>query len=150
MTQDPDAFTLSDAGPHSAHVLAELHARAFDRPWGEAEIARLVSLQACRALLLCAAKSPAGFILIQTVMESAEVLTLAVDPAFRRLGAGKRLVAAGERAAREAGARRMMLEVSATNSAARALYAACDYAQAGLRARYYADGADALVLAKSL
>jgi len=132
MPENREAFNLSDAGAHGASVLAALHARAFERPWGEVEFARLLSLQACRALVLSADETPIGFVLIQTVMESAEILTLAVTPAERRRGAGRRLVAAAERAARAAGARRMMLEVSTANAPARALYAACDYAQAAI------------------
>jgi ribosomal-protein-alanine N-acetyltransferase len=48
------------------------------------------------------------------------------------------------------GAAAMFLEVSDRNAAARALYAAAGFAKAGRRKRYYADGADALVLRADL
>jgi ribosomal-protein-alanine N-acetyltransferase len=44
----------------------------------------------------------------------------------------------------------MFLEVSERNAAARALYAAAGFAEVGRRRRYYADGADALVLRRDL
>jgi ribosomal-protein-alanine N-acetyltransferase len=44
----------------------------------------------------------------------------------------------------------MFLEVAERNGAARALYAAAGFAAAGRRRRYYPDGADALVLRRSL
>jgi ribosomal-protein-alanine N-acetyltransferase len=60
------------------------------------------------------------------------------------------LLRAAEQRSRDAGARRMFLEVATNNVAASALYARAGYAEVGRRARYYADGADALVLARSL
>jgi ribosomal-protein-alanine N-acetyltransferase len=44
------------------------------------------------------------------------------------------------------GAGELFLEVSAQNSAARALYGALGATEAGRRRRYYPDGSDALVL----
>jgi ribosomal-protein-alanine N-acetyltransferase len=44
----------------------------------------------------------------------------------------------------------MFLEVSTTNTAARALYGQAGFAQVGLRRQYYADGSDALVLSRRL
>jgi ribosomal-protein-alanine N-acetyltransferase len=48
------------------------------------------------------------------------------------------------------GAAAMFLEVSDRNAAARALYAASGFAEVGRRRRYYADGANALVLSRAL
>ena len=48
------------------------------------------------------------------------------------------------------GAAVIHLEVAETNAAARALYARLGFEAVGRRRRYYADGADALVLAVSL
>jgi ribosomal-protein-alanine N-acetyltransferase len=48
------------------------------------------------------------------------------------------------------GAATMVLEVAVTNDAARALYGAHGFAEAGLRRRYYSDGTDALILRSTL
>jgi ribosomal-protein-alanine N-acetyltransferase len=48
------------------------------------------------------------------------------------------------------GAAAMFLEVSERYAAARGLYATAGFAEAGRRRRYYADGADALVLRREL
>jgi ribosomal-protein-alanine N-acetyltransferase len=48
------------------------------------------------------------------------------------------------------GAVAMFLEVAEGNAAARALYGAAGFAEAGRRRRYYADGGDALVLRREL
>jgi ribosomal-protein-alanine N-acetyltransferase len=43
-----------------------------------------------------------------------------------------------------------VLEVSAANHAARTLYETSGFTRVGLRRRYYADGADALIMALDL
>ena len=48
------------------------------------------------------------------------------------------------------GADRMLLEVSAVNTAALAFYAAADFVEIDRRRRYYRDGSDAVVMRRSL
>jgi [ribosomal protein S18]-alanine N-acetyltransferase len=91
-----------------------------------------------------------GFILFRVAADEAEVLTLAVTPAARRHGLGRRLLrAALERAAAQ-GAARMFLEVSAANGPARGLYETAGFSEVARRPRYYVDGSDALVLSRTL
>ncbi len=87
-----------------------------------------------------------GFILARMAADESEIQTLAVDPAMRRGGLGRRLVdrALFEAAAR--GAAMMYLEVAETNAGARALYDACGFVDVGRRRRYYGGRVDALVL----
>jgi ribosomal-protein-alanine N-acetyltransferase len=93
---------------------------------------------------------PAGAMLLARVAaDEAEILTLAVAPALRRQGRGRALLTAAVlRAASEATA--MFLEVSAGNLAAQNLYFGAGFREVGRRRRYYADGADALVLRREL
>jgi len=133
-------------------ALARLHAAVFvrPRPWSAAEFAALL---AAPSTIL--ASAPEGFALGRVAAGEAELLTLAVAARARRQGLGRRLLAACEAAAASRGARRLVLEVAADNLAARALYAAAGYGEAGRRQGYYAAlaglaAADAIVLAKSL
>lgn len=136
-----------------AATLAEVHATAFDgetgAAWDAAAFAALLELPGVRV-----EAEDGGFILIRTVVDEAEVLTLAVRPQARRRGLGLKLVAAGARAARAAGADRLFLEVADDNAAARALYARAGFVESGLRRAYYArpDGArrDAVVMTRDL
>jgi ribosomal protein S18 acetylase RimI-like enzyme len=70
--------------------------------------------------------------------------SIAVAARARGRGLGARLLAAVERAARAAGARRLGLEVRPANRAARALYVARGYRPVARLAGYYATGGDAL------
>jgi ribosomal-protein-alanine N-acetyltransferase len=129
-------------------ALAALHRLCFDaapRPWTAAEFAAVAD--APETLLLT---RDGGLAVGRLAGPEAEILTLAVDPARRRIGTATALVADLEAAAATRGAREIFLEVAATNTAARALYERLGYRQAGLRPQYYAPGIDALVLVKFL
>ena len=133
-------------------ALAALHARAFTtpRPWAEGEF--VVFLSDPLAFLLV--EGDAGFVLGRAVAGEAELLTIAVTPEARRLGLGRKLVGRFVYQARLRGADSAFLEVAEDNTAARRLYLASGFAEAGRRRGYYQtpDGQalDALVLVRSL
>ena len=133
----------------TAARLADLHAGAFSAPWDAAAFESLLGQAGVFAI-----EAPQGFILIRSVADEAEILTLAVDPAARRQGLGARLVRDGAATAAARGAARLFLEVADDNAAALALYAGAGFIEAGRRTGYYArpDGGrqDALVLALNL
>jgi [ribosomal protein S18]-alanine N-acetyltransferase len=94
--------------------------------------------------------SAGGMIIARVAADESEILTLAVSPGQRRRGIGSRLLRLAMDRAAERGAMSMFLEVAMTNDAARALYAALGFAEAGRRLGYYAGGTDALVLRSTL
>jgi len=97
--------------------------------------------------LIC---SDLGMILARVVSDESEILTLAVHEGQRRRGIGSVLLRCAMDHAAAMGARAMFLEVAVTNGAARALYSAQGFVEAGLRRHYYTDGTDALVLRSTL
>ena len=91
-----------------------------------------------------------GHVLSTVAADEAEVITLAVDRAARRLGVGRALLAAVVAEWREHGVRSAFLEVRTDNAPALALYAAAGFSQVGRRRSYYGDGTDALVMQLTL
>ena len=82
----------------------------------------------------------------QSAPDEAEVLNLAVDPAWRRRGVGSALLAAVLERARGT----IFLEVAEPNSAAIALYRKHGWVDVGLRSGYYNHGTiNAVVMKKS-
>lgn len=135
---------------------AALHATGFAHPWSAAEFGQLLTSPTS---LGSAALDPAkgalrGFALSRLVAGEAEILTIAVDPAWRRHGVGKDLLRAHLAEVARAGAATIFLEVDASNVAALALYARFGFVKVGERAGYYrrADGkpATALVMRRDL
>lgn len=135
---------LEVATPAYAPALAAIHGAAFPigERWGVDAIALQLGLFGAFGFV----SGRGGFILARSVADEAEILTLAVDPAARRGGIGRALMTRAMRTAGLRGASAMFLEVAEVNAPARALYAACGFAEVGRRARYYAGGVDALVL----
>ena len=139
-------MSLRAAPAEDATTLSRLHAAAFDRPWKAGEIAALMATPGVFALTL----DQQGFILCRSIAGEAEILTLAVDPAARRNGVGRALVEAAAGLAGQGGAGTLFLEVAGDNAAALALYAAAGFEAIGLRKGYYATGADAVVMRRTL
>ena len=71
------------------------------------------------------------------------VIRLAVAEALRRRGTGRALLVALIAWARARASQAVLLEVRASNVAARTLYATSGFAREGTRPRYYPDGEDA-------
>jgi len=96
----------------------------------------------------------AGFALGREIAGEAELLTLAVDPAARRHGNGRQLLAAFETEALNRGTTKTFLEVAASNFAAITLYQANGYRESGRRKDYYRPPAgqkiDAILMCKQL
>ncbi|MFO7855350.1 MAG: GNAT family N-acetyltransferase [Paracoccaceae bacterium] len=135
-----------------AAAAAAIHAAAFagrERGWSPDEIRALAERPGAVALL-----SEAAFLLGVVAAGEAELLTLAVRPSARRRGAARRLLAGFRARAAALGAETAFLEVGEDNRAARALYAADGWREAGRRRGYYAlsDGSrvDAMILRREL
>ncbi len=78
------------------------------------------------------------------------ILNIAVDPAFRGRGLGKRLLEYALEYCRRLGAKQIELEVRTGNDAAIALYQKYGFEIRELRPCYYSDGEDAFVMVKAL
>ncbi len=143
------ATTQDDLG-----TLASLHALCFPQGWSARSIGQLLGTPGAFALVAEAGGVACGFVIVRVAADEAEILSIGVVPQARRAGTGRKLVSAGAEKARNVGAATLFLEVARENEAARALYAASGFAEAGLRPAYYREpGAkpeDALVLRANL
>ncbi|HEY3697101.1 GNAT family N-acetyltransferase [Phenylobacterium sp.] len=132
---------LARATAADAEMLSQVQALGFDAAWPAEDIAALFDGPGVFGFLVFEAARPVGMILCRTMLEDAEVLTLAVDPAVRGRGVGAALVAASVAAAKAAGATAVFLEVAVDNAPALALYARAGFHKAGVRNAYYDRGA---------
>lgn len=146
-------FVLKPIGALDLDRAAQLHREAFEplgeRAWTRQDIAELLASPSAGGLLLQSDNADAGMALWRTTVDEAELLTIAVQAARRRLGAGRALLQAVIGRVRGQGARVLFLEVGVDNPAARSLYAQAGFDEVARRAGYYRrpDGfADALIL----
>lgn len=110
-------------------------------------------LQGGSERLILAERTPAivGFASYRVIAPEAEILNIAVLPAFRRQGFGARLLQEVMRIARDCGVSDMFLEVREDNREAIRLYERFGFRVTGRRRDYYRDPpADALMLRCSI
>lgn len=135
-------------------ALSSIHAASFTPAWRAEELAALLDHPGAVGIVAMDDEAPCAFGMARVAADEAEVLTVVTAAAARRQGHARALLAALEREAALLGACTMFLEVAADNAAARRLYDAGGYVEAGRRKGYYqrsgAGGVDALVLRKAL
>jgi ribosomal-protein-alanine N-acetyltransferase len=131
---------ISVSVQHDA-ALAAIHAAAFPHdPWPASAFRNLLRQPGVAGFL----DPRGGMILVRSVMDEAEILTLGV--AVKRQGIGRALMEAVIGHLKADGIAVLHLEVAASNVAASGLYEALGFLQTGKRPRYYPDGGDALIL----
>lgn len=130
--------------------------RSFDDAWSEEALRTELGRPMTRARAAFPVHGafrradPVGYVLGWRVLDEVQILSFAVDPAWRGRGVATRLLEDYLVNLRNEEVRRVMLEVRESNAAARALYAGRGFAGLGERGAYYADGEKALLLGTEL
>lgn len=116
--------------------------RLADEPGGLILVAELETMTPGKLL---------GFAAFHRVIDEAELRNIAVDPEHQHQAVGKALLAEGNKRLRQAGGKRVFLEVRASNRPALELYFSMGFGVRSLRKDYYHDPReDALILALEL
>ena len=135
----------------SEHVaqVAELEKLCFSSPWSENSIRSELTNPLSLWIVAVEGDKVAGYIGSQSVMGEADMMNVAVAPAYRRQGVAKRLVVRLVEELATQAVSSITLEVRASNVPAIALYEKLSFAQVGRRPNYYTKPKeDALILRK--
>jgi ribosomal-protein-alanine N-acetyltransferase len=151
----PHGLHIEPAETRDADTLATLHAQGFHRGWPKEDFASYIAGRETPVYVACDARRRiAGFAMLRLAADEAELITIAVDPRWRKKGMGRALMNALLEDLAMTAARRLFLEVAADNAAALRLYTRLGFAKIGERQGYYArpDGrpATAIVMARDL
>lgn len=148
------AFSVRQARPLDAQMLADLHRSCFARAWDVAAMMQFASSPEALCLIGSiagdAGESAAGFLIARKASDEAEIIAIGVVASCRRLGLGRALLERALELLRASGTRRLFLEVDETNEAALRLYRAFGGEAVGRRQAYYDHGADAEILSLAL
>ena len=137
-------FVLRDLALDDTARMAALHAEYFARPWLEDEFDALLVQDAVfgfavRPVGKAAKPAVQGFVLARLAAGEAEILTIVVSRACRRLGLGRMLMDAVLRHLHAERAEALFLEVDETNIAALGLYRRLGFRDVARREGYYSD-----------
>jgi ribosomal-protein-alanine N-acetyltransferase len=141
---------IAEARPADAAAIAAIHAASFKRGWGEDELQQLLGDRNVIAHRVIVGSTFAGFILSRLVTGEAEILSIAIAPAWRGRGLARPLLDMHMRRLAGLGARTVFLEVDRHNAPANGLYMKAGFYEVGERKGYYDGGATALVLRRDL
>ncbi len=140
------APTIAEARPADVAAIAALHAISFRRGWGEDEVLRLLLERNVITQRIAAGGKLIGFIMSRLAAGEAEILSIAVAPAWRGRGLSRQLLDLHLRRLAGLGVRAVYLEVGEHNATACRLYRRAGFTEVGRRQGYYEDSATALVL----
>jgi ribosomal-protein-alanine N-acetyltransferase len=132
-----------------ADALASLHARCFARPWSADDFRRFSGWPPYFGLVVWHESTAIGFILSSMAGGQSDIVSIGVDPAFRRRGIASALIEQLLSDAARLGVETLFLEVETGNEGAIALYRRHGFEIAGRRPAYYDSPAgplDALVM----
>ena len=130
-------------------VVAALETLIFGpRSWGRDSVIQTLQAPGVICFLVRGSGGDVlGFTICRNAAGEAEILTIGVLDRARQSGLGRSLLAAACDEASKHGAVEIFLDVDAQNAPALALYSAAGFQKVGERAKYYRDGADAIILA---
>ena len=122
----------------------------FPRPWTAQHFLAELNSEHSIAVVAEQYQLPVGYLCLSVLLDEAELLDLAVEPALQRSGTGAALLSWACAEALRRGATILRLEVRATSLPAIALYERFGFVHSGLRKAYYEQGIDALLMKKRL
>ena len=117
-------------------IVADIERRSYDFPWSHG-VFRDCVLAGYACLVLQHGNDVVGYAILSVAAGEAHILNLCVDPGFRGLGYGERLLDEVIERARDADVSGIFLEVRPSNSNALSLYRKKGFAKIAKRPAYY-------------
>ncbi|HIS64352.1 MAG TPA: ribosomal protein S18-alanine N-acetyltransferase [Candidatus Avoscillospira avistercoris] len=140
---------LIPMNPSHVAQVAALERVCFTDPWSEASVAGELDNELSLWLVAVEGETVLGYVGSQTVLDSTDILNVAVSPDHRGCGIGRALLTELEQRLRQQGVTEVLLEVRPSNAPAIALYTSLGFVQVGRRPNYYLNPReDALILKK--
>lgn len=134
-----------------ARTLAEAELECFSDPWPPQFFAsEILADGRFNRLLVDPAGRMVAYLFCAWQYLDLHVLKVATMPQFRGCGLARRLMVLAENHTVEMGGESLILEVRSSNEAAITMYETLEYDHAGIHARYYQNGEDAVVMRKRM
>ncbi|MBO5945706.1 MAG: ribosomal protein S18-alanine N-acetyltransferase [Clostridia bacterium] len=141
---------IRKAVPADAPDIAEAEALIFPDPWSERDISDLISTEGGMCYVAREGEVLIAYLVGRVIIPEGEIYRIATIPEKRGRGIAYRLLDYGYKTERGHGLETLFLEVRTRNLAARSLYRAYGFCEAGIRKNYYRDPVDdAIIMLKA-
>jgi [ribosomal protein S18]-alanine N-acetyltransferase len=147
------AWPVSAVQPADLEQVLAIEGLAFTRPWGRLSVEGELNAPGAAGFVIREPQSGrvAAYTFFRRIFDEVHIFRIAVAPAWRRRGMGRRLVERCLRHAAAGGARAVLLEVRPSNTEALQLYRGFGFRFLAVRPGYYPDSReDALIFQKDL
>lgn len=144
--------SIRDMKHDDLSMVSDIERRSYEFPWSHG-VFRDCLLAGYRSSVLIRDDRVAGYGILSIAAGEAHILNLCIDPEFRSMGYGERLLDTLLSQARATAVREVLLEVRPSNTTALALYRKKGFFQVANRPAYYQSHEgreDAAVLSKKL
>lgn len=147
---DVPAWTIRPAEASDLDAMSAILTGEVDSSWTAATLAKELDLAWSR-LDVVETSAVVGFMVYWITADEIQLMYVAVDPRHRRRGVGSALMERLVEQAVAAGATQVLLELRASNIAARSLYERFGFGEIGTRPGYYRNGQeDAVVMSREV
>ena len=138
---------ISSAAVSDLDELLRIENASFTCPWSEESFLEALASDAVR-VYVCRSDGGEilGFACLLTAADEGELLNIASDPAVRRFGVGRALLARCLEDCEKNGIGALYLEVRESNLPARSLYASTGFEEIGVRRGYYTKPRESAIL----
>lgn len=120
---------------------------SFSQPYSRELFEEELFLDLAHPCVMKTSETLVGFMDYWIIKDEMHLITIAIDPSYRRLGLGSKFVDYLVNQAEKKQVKKIFLDVRKSNVAAIALYEKFDFLKIGIRKKYYSDNnEDAIVM----
>lgn len=123
--------------------LSKIHYVSFSKGWSDGELEKMLSNDNYQSFVAHPPKTskskPSGFVFVRSILDEAEIITIATNPKVRRKGIARQLMSAVIRQLEYDRKSKLFLEVDEANLAAVKLYKSLGFKKIAEREGYYSD-----------
>jgi [ribosomal protein S18]-alanine N-acetyltransferase len=131
--------------------VVEIEKASMPSPWSRELFEEELKREQAHYFVVEEENKVAGYMGYWEAPEEAHIITLAINPLFRKRGLGGQIIDQCMKYAFKRGARLATLEVRESNETAQRLYEKCDFRVVAIRKKYYSDNQeDAVVMIREM
>lgn len=137
MPEYKDRMEIREMQREDIPEVARIEKENFTLPWSQQGFLDSMEQENTCYLVVCINEKIAGYCGFLQVLDEADITNVAVDAAYRRMGAGKRMLQELIDRGSKRGVKAFTLEVRESNLAAQGLYQKLGFESAGIRRNFY-------------